>query len=102
MFDVYDRAEDRFWSTPRRNGLADALGLQLVPHVATGHFDLAGLRGLLGESKIGDGPAEGVYVRRDEGEWLATRAKLVRPEFVQSIEEHWSRRALRSNSLLRS
>lgn len=41
--------------------------------------------------------AEGIYLRRDEGEWLGKRSKLVRPAFRQSIETHWSRRGIRPN-----
>jgi ATP-dependent RNA circularization protein (DNA/RNA ligase family) len=98
-FDVYDRGTGRFWSTSRRDELVAKLGLSLVPQIAKGRFDIAGVLGLLGESRFGDGPAEGVYVRREDEEHLVARAKLVRPEFVQAIGEHWSRRRLRTNRL---
>jgi hypothetical protein len=42
---------------------------------------------------------EGLYLRRDQGGFLEARAKLVRPEFVQAIEEHWSSRTLERNGL---
>lgn len=98
-FDVYDRDEGVFWSAERRDALLDELGIARIPHVASGRFDLAGLRQLLGPSRVGDGPAEGIYVRREAEGQLVARAKLVRPEFVQAIDEHWSRRALRTNAL---
>jgi ATP-dependent RNA circularization protein (DNA/RNA ligase family) len=101
-FDVYDRRRNAFWSASRRDRLVAQLGLSLVPRLAQGHFDLAGIRTLLGPSRLGDGPAEGLYVRKDEGEWLAARAKLVRSEFVQAIDEHWSKRALETNALATS
>jgi hypothetical protein len=44
---------------------------------------------------------EGLYLRRDSALWLEQRAKLVRPEFLQSIEEHWSAVPLRKNRLAR-
>lgn len=93
-FDVYDRSRGEFWSAVRRDELVRRLGLELVPRLGEGRFDLAGLRALLGKSKLSDAPAEGVYVRRDQGERLVARAKLVRTEFTQAIGEHWSRRAL--------
>ena len=96
-FDVYDRAEGRFWSAVRREALVRELGLAAVPQLGAGRYDLAGLMGLLASSRLSDAPAEGLYLRRDEGEWLAARAKLVRPEFTQAIEEHWSRGPLRVN-----
>lgn len=98
-FDVYDRASGEFWSAPRRNALVARLGIALVPSLGAGRFDLTGLRGLLGRSQVTDGPTEGLYVRRDEGERLVARAKLVRPAFAQAIDEHWSRRAIETNAL---
>lgn len=98
-FDVYDRGEKRFWSATRRDELVRSLGVALVPRVAEGRFSVAELKSMLGESRISDGPAEGLYLRRDEGDFLSARAKLVRPEFVQAIGDHWSRRSLEKNQL---
>lgn len=99
-FDVLD-ISDRFWSTRRRDVLFATAGLKPVREVARGKFTLRELRPLLSEpSGYGDGPLEGVYLRREDGEWLLQRAKLVRPEFVQAIGEHWSRGPLYVNRLL--
>jgi hypothetical protein len=99
LFDVFDRTSRRFWSVDRRNALARALGLAVVPEVARGRFDLNGIIGLLGPSAFTDGPAEGVYVRSEAEGWLVRRAKLVRAEFTQAIGEHWSAGPLRTNAL---
>lgn len=98
-FDVYDRKAKRFWSSSRRDALLTGLGVAPVPRVAQGRFELPGLLRLLGDSKLTDGPMEGLYVRRESPEWLVDRAKIVRAEFVQSIEEHWSGRKLEKNVL---
>jgi hypothetical protein len=98
-FDVYDRARGEFWSAARRDALAASLGLAVVPRLGVGRFNLSQLKTLLGSSRMADGPAEGLYVRRDLGGHLVARAKLVRAEFVQAIEEHWSKRALVPNAL---
>ncbi|MEO8602219.1 MAG: RNA ligase family protein [bacterium] len=98
-FDVYDRARGDFWSVSRRNALAERLGLATVPCLSAGKFDVPQLRALLRNSQLSDGPAEGLYVRRDQGDHLVVRAKLVRREFVQTIDEHWSKRALETNGL---
>jgi len=98
-FDVYDRSRREFWSTDRRNALVAGLGLSPVPQLARGHFNLVGLRALLDESRVTEGLAEGLYVRRETPERLISRAKLVRPEFVQAIGEHWSRQRFRVNTL---
>ncbi len=98
-FDVYDRAIGEFWSVTRRDGLISKLGLAVVPRLGVGRFELPQLKGLLGNSQLVDGPAEGLYVRHDADERLFARAKLVRPEFVQAIDQHWSRKALVPNAL---
>lgn len=97
-FDVYDRPAGRFWSSRRRDALLDSLGLARVPAISRGHFSLDDLHGMLGTSHLTHGPLEGLYVRRDEGDFLAARAKLVRADFVQAITEHWSSRPLQRNS----
>jgi hypothetical protein len=99
-FDIYSRTQGRFLCVRRRDELLGQLGLSVVPRLAQGRFDLAGLRGLLGNSRVGDSPAEGIYVRADEGDWLWGRAKLVRPEFAQAIQEHWSQRPVRPNQVV--
>ena len=98
-FDVYDRKEGHFWSTPRRNGLFGKVGVVSVPLVARGKYSLDELMQFLESSALVSGPPEGIYLRRENEEWLESRAKLVRPEFVQTIEEHWSTRTLEKNRL---
>ena len=101
-FDVYDRAKGEFWSVERRNELTRQLDVAVVPELGHGRFDLTSLTSLLGRSMLTDGPAEGLYVRREEGGHLLQRAKLVRCEFVQAIDEHWSKRQLEANQLART
>ncbi len=98
-FDVYDRERAEFWSVDRRDALARKLGLSIVPELARGRFTLDELEKSLGASRLTDGPAEGLYVRREDGGKLVARAKLVRAEFVQAIDEHWSKRPLEVNAL---
>jgi len=99
VFDVLDRRDGRFLSSCRRDELIRGASLCSVPEVARGRFTLDALRGLLATSKVGDGPAEGLYLRCDAGDWLGARAKLVRPEFIQTIDEHWARKPLVPNQL---
>jgi hypothetical protein len=42
-------------------------------------------------------PASGQW--RKLSDWLVQRAKLVRPAFIQSMGEHWSRSGLKTNRL---
>lgn len=98
-FDVYDRARGEFWSADRRNELVRGLGIATVPELGRGHQTLESLAKSLARSRLTDGPAEGLYVRQEVNGVLQARAKLVRAEFVQAIEEHWSKRKLEANQL---
>lgn len=54
-----------------------------------------------------DGPCEGIYLRIDEdtpnsahftgSSYLKHRGKLVRPDFLQQIEEQWTRQQFTKN-----
>lgn len=101
-FDAYDRERGRFWSTQRRDTLLKVAGVSQVPRLRVGRTTLTELQDMLRseQSRIGKGPVEGLYIRRDGAEWLGARAKLVRPEFLTAIEEHWSARPLERNQLI--
>jgi ATP-dependent RNA circularization protein (DNA/RNA ligase family) len=99
LFDVYDRLSGRFWSRERREHLARTAGLSTVPLIATGTFTVASLQNLLGRSQLGPAPAEGLYLRWDDGDLLVSRAKIVRRGWVMASDEHWSSRPLKTNRL---
>jgi ATP-dependent RNA circularization protein (DNA/RNA ligase family) len=101
LFDVYERSQDRFWSTARRNALASKMSLATVPRMLEGHFTLPQLKDALStqHSLFRQGTLEGVVIRRESDEWCEARAKLVRPDFTQTIGEHWSRRRIEWNRL---
>ena len=99
VFDVYDRTTGRFWSTARRNIWAAQLGLETVPRLHTGHVGMQQLRDWVHgkHSQFRHGSLEGLVIRRENGDWLEQRAKLVRADFTQAIESHWRSRALQWN-----
>jgi len=98
-FDVYDRQFERFLSMERRDRLLKALKIVQVPLLAQGKFSFSEILDLLFQSHFTDSPAEGIYLRFDQDDWLMQRAKLVCPGFMQSMEEHWSRSAMKANRL---
>lgn len=99
-FDVYDRSVRKFWDSARRDALLTSLRLHPVPRIARGHFTIEGIEQLLSSaSQVGGSTIEGVVVRRESGGFTTARAKLVRAEFTQAIDEHWSRGPLRRNAL---
>ena len=99
VFDVYDRTTAQFWSSARRNAWAAQLGLITVPKLHTGHVDMNQLRDWVHvrHSHFRHGSLEGIVIRRESGDWLEQRAKLVRADFTQAIEGHWRNRALQWN-----
>lgn len=99
VFDVYDRKERRFWSSARRNALATGLGLATVHALFKGRASWSELEHLLqsSTSRYRSGPPEGLVIRRDTEQWCECRAKLVRPEFTQTIGEHWRSRTIEWN-----
>lgn len=98
-FDVYDKRFGRFLSSERRDALLMEMRIVQVPVIARGHFAYMEILKLLSASKLSDQPAEGLYLRFDQGDWLAQRSKLVCPAFIQSVEQHWSRAAIKPNRL---
>lgn len=101
VFDVYDRTEQKFWSCARRNALAEKLGLAVVPTLYQGAATLPELKELLAHasSRYREGSPEGIVMRQDSELWCEARAKLVRADFAQSIEEHWRSRAIEWNDV---
>jgi len=98
-FDVYEHAANRFWSSDRRDRWLNKLGLATVPRLARARLAMDQLITLMGKSRIGDGPMEGIYVRRDQGDWLQKRAKIVLAEFIEGIDSHWANASLEKNAL---
>jgi hypothetical protein len=76
-----------------------AAELSTVPLIIAGLLSLPALRELLGRSSFGSIAAEGLYLRWDDGDWLVTRARLVRPDWRMVGDEHWSHGALKTNRL---
>jgi hypothetical protein len=91
-FDIYDKSHSAgFYPSTGVTEHFRLLETAQTPFIARGHFTLPDLMQLLAQSGLSHQPAEGLYVRIDDGDWLSQRAKLVRPAFIQSMEHHWAR-----------
>lgn len=99
LFDVYDRSRGKFWSSTRRNALAERAGLKRVPQVFSGHTSVRELVQRVHDtpSHYRDGPLEGLVIRRESADWCEARAKIVRADFTQAIDQHWRKRAIEWN-----
>lgn len=101
VFDVLDRGTGDFWPTELRDELAAELGLATVPFLGEGRFVLDELISRTHErSRFGHGLREGAVVRAVGGTVTPARAKLVRPDFVQQIGEHWTKGEIERNRLV--
>lgn len=99
VFDVYDRNKGKFWSSRRRDALAEEAGLKLAHQVFSGHTSVKKLvkQVQTTPSHYRDGPLEGLVIRRESFDWCEARAKLVRADFTQAIEQHWRKRVIEWN-----
>ena len=98
-FDIYDRQSSLFLSSRGRDVLLEKMNVFKVPLLTCGQFSFSEIKNLLSQSTLGASPAEGLYLRIDGEDWLEKRAKLVQAAFIQSVEKHWSRSALKPNKL---
>ena len=104
LFDVYDRQHRNFWSTARRNDWAARAGTACVAEVFRGRATMHSIQSRLNAtvSAYRSGPPEGFVVRKEDSNWLVSRAKLVRSDFVRNMTIHWRRQALHWNRLAAS
>lgn len=100
-FDLYDWRTNKFLSRESRHNLLKGTGIQEVPFLGTYTVEKEqDLINILNStpSRLYDGPVEGIYLRTsNEDGYLDMRAKLVRPDFTQSIKVHWSKNKLITN-----
>lgn len=99
-FDIFDKKAGKFFSRAERDKRLEGSGIRTVPLIAQGNFTTEQLKKMLDtKSQFHDGFVEGLYVRVDDGEYLKDRAKVVRPDFLQEIDTHWSKKTLVKNLL---
>ena len=98
-FDIFETRSGRFWSADRRNQWLQGREVVPIREITRGRFSPRQVPSLLGRSRVGHVPMEGIYLRREREGWLEARAKVVSIAFKQQIEEHWTRRAVVPNRL---
>ncbi|HHF3273470.1 TPA: RNA ligase family protein [Vibrio alginolyticus] len=99
-FDLFSRSKGKFYSVDRRNEVLAAIDLPIITPLARRKVKLNELKAMLNKpSAYGANKIEGIYLRKDKGEWLEKRAKLVRDDFTQTIDEHWSKKPLTPNKI---
>lgn len=103
-FDIYDKERERFLGLDSRNDFLRKLGITPVPLLAKRKFTKDELINLVGTglSDIGGGKLEGLYLRSEYQGFLLKRAKLVRKDFAQEIDIHWSKKKMQTNNLAKT
>ena len=118
-FDVYDRLHQKFYSSKRRDALLQQTTIPTIAnvpiknsehneHCENGRVVIRDRNELVSlcmntVSNYYNGPVEGIYVRIDDDEWNIKRGKIVRPDFIQSMNEgnHWMSKELEQNNIKR-
>lgn len=111
-FDIYDKQNQVFLSLQRRLHLLEGTGVQTVPVVHTGKVKKSQLEKMIGPSAFDsefenpmtnqtDTLMEGLYFRTERNGTVSSRAKFVRPEFVEKIKQstHWQNQRIVPNLL---
>lgn len=103
-FDVYDSALDAFLSVAARDALLAETNVPVVRCVASAATRaLEELLDMIENTNSAyaseEVPLEGVYLKFDDGDVNRERCKLVRKEFIQAIDKHWSKNDLIKNRI---
>lgn len=99
-FDLFDKKKWQFLSLKRRDRIFKQMNILSVPFIQKGIFTLPQLEAFMGRSCFGLEQGEGIYLRYDEEGWLKQRAKMVKAQFIQNIDVHWSRKAITPNRIM--
>ncbi len=111
-FDIYDKDAEAFLDLDARLTMLEGTGLQTVPVVHRGRATADELQALIGPSAFDsafenpiahqtDNLMEGLYCRTEADGRVTGRAKLVRSEFVEKVQqsEHWQHQKMIPNLL---
>ena len=111
-FDIYDKKSEAFVDWKQRMQLLEGTGIQTVPVVHHGAVTQSKLESLIGPSQfesefenprtsLVDDLMEGLYLRTEGDGVVKRRAKFVRPEFVEKIQQsnHWQQGKMVPNEL---
>jgi hypothetical protein len=101
-FDIYDKKNGKYLSVSERNKKLKGSNIPIIKTVASGKFkskeDFLKLLELKSHYRT-KGNLEGIYLRIDDGEFLKKRCKIVREDFIQQIDVHWSKMELEKNGI---
>ncbi len=101
-FDIFDKRSSKFLSRKKRHEILNGTGIFEVPFIAEKRISKRDLHQFLDrKSEFGSDCLEGIYLRIDDNDtgYNIMRCKVVRGDFAQSIDNHWTRGIVKYNSL---
>eukprot|EP01125_Pyxidicula_operculata_P017108 TRINITY_DN5959_c0_g1_i1.p3 TRINITY_DN5959_c0_g1~~TRINITY_DN5959_c0_g1_i1.p3 ORF type:complete len:246 (-),score=23.15 TRINITY_DN5959_c0_g1_i1:1224-1961(-) len=100
-FDIYIKSEKKFLSRSELERIIEPTGVPIIRKISQGRFNEKELLAFLETNSEyrSDGKVEGVYLRVDDERYNLDRGKIVRPDFIQGIEDHWMTMELKKNQL---
>ena len=107
-FDMWDAVERRWWGAGRLQGRLRGTGVRGVGVLGVRRYrtkrELVQELERVSQYRGDGGKVEGVVLRveTEDGQWLVQRGKLVRPDFVQGITEHWTKQSMVKNEVRHS
>eukprot|EP01130_Rhizamoeba_saxonica_P017999 TRINITY_DN8893_c0_g1_i1.p1 TRINITY_DN8893_c0_g1~~TRINITY_DN8893_c0_g1_i1.p1 ORF type:complete len:230 (+),score=43.52 TRINITY_DN8893_c0_g1_i1:13-702(+) len=100
-FDIYLKSEQKFVCREELERRLEGSGIPIIRVIDSGIFSKEEMLNYLDSiSEYRDGTVEGIYVRVDDEQFSLRRGKIVRPDFIQGIDEHWTKKGLIKNLLL--
>ena len=99
-FDLFDRYHGKFLSTQKFFAkLAQAPSIIHVPILTINSFTkLEEINKFLTKkSEFTDGNIEGVYIRKEDANYLIGRCKVIAPSFMESFDKHWTHKEFTKN-----
>lgn len=99
-FDVFDKKENIFLDINSRNDIFKICSITPVPLLSIGQFTISEIYEMITVSAFSTNKSEGVYLKQENEKKVIKRAKIVRDDFIQSIDEHWSKKALVRNKVI--
>lgn len=99
-FDIYDRYNGKFLSTTKFYiQLSKGPSLHYVPIITSGVFTrLEDVNKLLKhKSEFTDGNIEGIYIRKEDDNYLIDRCKVIAPSFMDFFDVQWTKKKFLEN-----
>ena len=99
VFDVWNGQV--FLNRKKKEMFCQKHGFTVTPLIFEGYTDISSLVSLMpSKSSFGD-EIEGFVVKKYTKKGLYVRGKVVRPEFIKNIGEHWTRRSVQCRITVR-